>query len=175
MEWALLLLLLIILILFGYFIYSKKKALTFLLIAVIYFILSSDQIVRFDFLASPVPGWHTTIYSSNYLIEKYAFRIWLFLLVLIYHYFEKYIIKIKYSIFLIHLFATLLPVLYLLFPVNILFNNSSLNDREEIIKMYAQISTCMKIALMAFIIGQVLFLTYIINAWINRNKSIQHN
>lgn len=113
----------------------------------------------FDFAASAVPGWHTTIFPP-YFVWELVVTIVLLFVTIGYWLISKQTDKMNWALFAIHVVLTIPTIIYLRFPSMLLNVESA--DEKELIKAINFRIKLIPVVWAVFAIGQALFLIYFI-------------
>lgn len=113
----------------------------------------------FDFAASVVPGWHTTIFPPYFIGGLIV--VFVLLLVTIGNWLlSKRTGKTNQTLFAIHFGLTIPTVIYLKFPY--VLADLRLTDQNELIEALSFRVKLISVAWTLFIVGQIIFLIYYI-------------
>ena len=116
----------------------------------------------FDSSTLAVPGWHTTIYPPYFIGVIISILVLLFVSI-VYWLLNNIADKITWILFALHFTLTIPTAVFIFFPS--LFLNVQQGDQEEIIKAVIFRMKLIPVAWTLFIIGQVLFVSYVVRVF----------
>nr|WP_315195071.1 hypothetical protein [uncultured Flavobacterium sp.] len=141
---------------------TKKSLIIFTFLFVI-LIPYSVIFFEFDFAASIIPGWHTTINSFN-LIANLIKLIALFIVLILYWKLSNFKEEMKIKVFILHLILTIPSIFISKIPLSNFINFNSRNVEETLTKI-ENLNRIVILINILFLIGQILFGIYYYKMW----------
>lgn len=122
-----------------------------------------------DFLASVIPGWHTTINSFN-IIANVIKLILLFIVLILYWKLSNFQKELKIQFFILHLILTIPSIFISKIPLSYFINIDSRNAEKTLTEIENLNRTVILINIL-FLLGQILFGIYYYKIWKSKKQN----
>jgi hypothetical protein len=146
---------------------KTKKALIIFTFLFVILIPYSTIFLEFDFVASIIPGWHTTIHSFNFIANIIKLAL-LFIILILYWKLSNFQKEIKIQYFILHLILTVPSIFITKFPLLNFINIDSRNI-EKALSQIENLNRSVILINALFVIGQILFGIYYYKMWKSKN------